>query len=86
MLGDIDRRPRFSFDISWEQQARANELLNLHGMRRAIMSLMLDDLLDLIEEHGHVVTGILLNRHAKPREIIPCLKEAADGGKAHGNY
>jgi hypothetical protein len=69
-------RPRFSFDITEEQQARAFKLLNLHGMRRAIMSLLLDEVLDLIEEHGHVIVGILIERAARVRDIIPALKEA----------
>ena len=73
-------RPRFSFDITVEQQERAFRLLNLHGMRRAIMSLLLDEVLDLIEEHGHVVVGILIERAARGRDIIPALKEAQTRG------
>ena len=75
-----DYRPRFSFDITQEQQERAFRLLNLHGMRRAIMSLLLDEVLDLIEEHGHVIVGILIERAARPRDIIPGLQEAQRRG------
>jgi hypothetical protein len=49
-------------------------------MRRAIMSLLLDEVLDLIEEHGHVVVGILIERAARGRDIIPALKEAQTRG------
>jgi hypothetical protein len=69
-------KPRLSFEITEEQQIRANKLLNTYGLRRTVFGVILDDLLDLIEQHGQIVVGILLERSTKPREILPSLAEA----------
>jgi hypothetical protein len=71
-----DFRPRFTFEISEEQQLRANKLLTTFGLRRAIMSVILDDLLDLVEKHGQIVVGVMLDGAAKPREILPTMAKA----------
>jgi predicted O-methyltransferase YrrM len=71
-----DFRPRFTFEISEEQQARANKLLTTFGLRRAVMSVILDDLLDLVEKHGQIVVGVMLDGAAKPREILPTMAKA----------
>lgn len=63
-------RPKFTFEITDEQYARANRLLSTFGIRRAVMSIILDDLLDLIEAKGQVVIGVILDGAAKPREIL----------------
>lgn len=69
-------RPRFTFEISEEQSLRANRLITTFGLRRAIMSIVLDDVLDLIEKHGQMVIGIILDGAAKPHEILPTLAKA----------
>lgn len=71
-----DYRPRFSFDITTEQQQRVNKLLKQHGMIKALFQPILDDVLDLLEEHGNIVAGIIMDRRAKPREVMPILSEA----------
>jgi hypothetical protein len=71
-----DYQPKFTFEITEEQQQRASKLLNVHGIRRAIFSIVLDDLLDLIEKHGQVIVGVILDGAAKPREIIPSIAKA----------
>jgi hypothetical protein len=71
-----DYKPRFSFEISEEQKTRVDRLLSTYGLRKSVFSVILDDLLDLIEEHGQIVVGVLLDRAAKPREIMPSLAEA----------
>ena len=68
--------PRFSFEISEEQQSRANKLLSVYGIKKAVFGVILDDLLDLLEVHGEFVIGVLLARATKPREILPSLAEA----------
>ena len=68
--------PRFSFEITEELKARANRLLSTHGIRRAIMTPILEDLLDMIESHGQMVVGVLLDEGIKPREVIKCLAKA----------
>ncbi len=69
-------RPRFAFDITEEQQRRCNDLISTHGMRKALFQPILDDVLDLIEERGMIVAGIIMDRRAKSRDILPTLKKA----------
>lgn len=72
---------RFSFEISDKQRERVDRLLNVHGIRKALFSIVLDDVLDLIENHGNVVIGIILDGAAKPNEILPTLSKAERKGK-----
>ena len=71
-----DYRPRFSFEITEEQKQRADKLLAFHGMRRGVFSTILDDVLDLLEKHGNMVIGIILDGQARPKEILPTLAQA----------
>lgn len=69
-------KPRFSFEISEEQKQRADRLISTYGIRKSVFSVILDDLLNMIEEHGNLVIGVLLDGAAKPREIMPSLAKA----------
>lgn len=69
-------RPRFTFEISDEQQERAGRLFVTHGQRKSVMSIVLDDLLDLLEEHGQIIAGLILDKAVRPREVIPVLAKA----------
>lgn len=71
-----DYRPRFSFDITEEQQLKANKLIATHGMRKALFGPILDDVLDLIATHGQMVAGIIMDGRARPREVLPLLSKA----------
>lgn len=75
-------RPRFGFEITEEQKARADRLISTYGLRKAVGQVLLEDLLDLIEEYGQVVIGVLLSGRAKPHEILPTLTEAKRKGEA----
>ena len=72
----FDYRPRFSFDITDEQQTRCDKLINTHGMRKALFQPILNDLLDLLEEHGQVIAGLIMGKKTNPKEIMPILKQA----------
>ena len=72
----FEYRPRFSFDITDEQQTRCDKLISTHGMRKALFQPILDDLLDLLEEHGQIIAGIIMGRKAKPKEVMPILNNA----------
>ena len=72
----FDYRPRLSFDITEEQQRRCNKLIKTHGMRKALFQPILDDLLDLLEEHGQIIAGIIMSGKVKPKDIMPILKQA----------
>jgi predicted O-methyltransferase YrrM len=69
-------KPRFSFEISEEQQRRASKLLTNYGLRKALFAIILNDVLDMIEEHGNIVVGVILDGAAKPREVLPTLNKA----------
>lgn len=82
---NLDYRPRFSFDITEEQQFRANKFISTHGMRKALFSPILDDVLDLIEKHGQVIAGLIMDKRVKPKEIVPILKKAESKAEAMYN-
>lgn len=77
-----DYRPRFSFEISEEQKERADRLLDTYGLRKTVFSIILDDLLDLIESGGPIVIGAILAHAAKPQDVLPSMrygKEKSNG-------
>ena len=76
-----DYKPRFSFEITEAQRKRADSLLSTYGIRKNVFSPILDDLLDLLEEYGQVIVGVLLDEQAKPRDIIPSLRKAKEKGE-----
>lgn len=68
--------PRISFEISEELKARTDKYLSTHGIRKAIMTPILEDLLDMIEEHGQIVVGVILDASVRPRDIIKTMQKA----------
>ena len=66
-------KARFSFEVSEEQQARALKIFREYGQRRAIMSPLLDEVMDMIEEHGYMVMAVLLDKNVKKKTILPSL-------------
>lgn len=75
-------KPKFSFEITEEQKDRANTLLSTYGLRKSVFSVILDEVLDLIEKHGQIVIGVILDGAVKPREIVPILAKAERKGEA----
>lgn len=75
MVTNEDYKPRFSFEISEEQKFRADRLIAQYGLRKAIFSHILDDVLDLIEEKGGMAIGIMMSDICKPRDLLPTMKE-----------
>lgn len=74
-------KPRFGFEISIEQKRRADRLLGIYGQRKAIFSVILDDVLDLIEEYGGAAMGVMMSPGSKPRDVIPSMKRAEEVGE-----
>lgn len=74
-------RPKLTIEITERQKTRLNQLLNTHGIRRAVISVILDDLLNMIETHGNVVVGVILDGAVKPNEIIPSMARARRRGE-----
>ena len=78
---NTEYKPRFSFEISEQQKNRADKLLVNYGLRRAIFSPVLDDILDMIEEFGGMAIGVMMSGKLKPRDIIPTMKKAEEMGE-----
>lgn len=66
-------KPKFSFEISEEQQRRALRCFPYYGQRRAVMSIILDEVMNMVEKHGQMVFGIILDNDENIRECIPSL-------------
>jgi len=79
-----DYKPRFSFEVSMEQKQRADTLLVNYGLRKALFTKILDDVLDLIEDHGGIVIGIIMSSKCKPRDVLPSMKQAEQMAKKVG--
>ena len=79
-----ETRPRFSFEITEDQRIRSVKHLSSYGIRKAIFSKILDDVLDMIDSYGGVAIGILMTDEVKPRDIIPSMQEAEAVGKKIG--
>ena len=76
MADPSEYKPRFSFEITDEQQTRANKCFTTYGIRKAVFQTILDDLLLMIEQHGQLVVGVLLEKSTRPRDIIPSMAKA----------
>jgi hypothetical protein len=66
--------PRFQFEITEEQRLKADKLLSQHGLRKAIFSKILDDVLNIIETHGGLAIGLMMSDQVQLKEIIPTMK------------
>ena len=73
-MSNDEYKPRFSFEISFEQKERADKLLINYGLRRTLFSIILDDVLDLIQDHGGLAIGIIMSSKCKPSELLPSLQ------------
>lgn len=75
-----DYKPRFTFEITEEQKARADRLIAQYGLRKAIFGPILDDVLDLIEDYGGVAIGVIMSGKLKPRDVLPSMKRVEEVG------
>lgn len=66
-------KPKFSFEISEEQARRALRCFPYYGQRRAVMSVILDELMDMVEKHGQIVFGLILEGDVGINQCIPSL-------------
>jgi len=78
MPDPTDYKPRFSFEITEDQKNRADRLISTYGLRKAIFSVILDEVLDIIEDYGGVAIGVIMSGKCKPREVIPSLHNAEE--------
>ena len=80
----MQSNPRFSFEITEEQNHRALRIFSEYGMRRAIMSRILDEVMDMIDQYGYMVVGVILDKDTEVRKIIPTLAKAERMAKKNG--
>jgi len=76
LIEDKSNKPRFSFEITESQRMRALNVFTTYGLRKAVFSPILDEILDLVEKHGHIVLGVLIDPETKPKEVIPSIAKA----------
>jgi len=76
--------PRLSVEVSPETYTRLTNRIPW-GLKGKIMVILLEDLLDLIEEHGDIILAGLINRSLSAQHIVKGLdkmikeKEKSDG-------
>lgn len=76
-----ENKIRFIFEITEEQQARALKVFSEYGMRRAVMSRLLDEAMDMIERHGWIFAAVLIDRDTtskEARKMMPSMKKTED--------
>jgi len=63
-------RPRLSIEISEEQQQKLKLLLP-HGTKKIVFSLIIDDLIEVMDELGSgKVIGAFINRDVKLKQLL----------------
>lgn len=83
-----ESKPRFIFEISEEQRLRAVRIFSEYGMRKSVMSRILDEVMDLIEQHGWIFAAILIDKdttQSEVRQMIPSMKKVMETVK-NGNH
>ena len=83
-MNDKEYKPRFSFEVTTEQKQRADRLLTNYGLRRALFTIILDDVLNLVEDHGGIAIGVIMSGQIKPRDVLPSMKKADIAAKKIG--
>ena len=76
-----ENRPRFAFEITEEQQRRALKVFPEYGQRRAIMGRVLNDIMDMVDRHGPLILGLLMDDDTRPRNTVPSLVNANKNAK-----
>lgn len=71
--------PRLSVDLTPEQQRRLQQLIPW-GLRGPFFAILVEDMLNLIEEHGEKVIAIMISKKLRPRDVIMKIGEK-DGTK-----
>lgn len=61
--------PRLSIDLTLEQQKRIQDLIPW-GLRGPLFAIIVEDMLNLIEEHGEKVIAVVISRKLRPRDLV----------------
>lgn len=65
-------RPRLSVELTEAQMKRAQRLIPW-GLKSQVISMLLDDLMDMIETKGDIVLAVILKRRMSVRDVVPGL-------------
>lgn len=71
-------RPRLSIEITEEQFFRKQKLIPYYGLQKVLFSVLLDEILDVIEQNGLEFIGPIMNKQINLKEILPSLKGKQD--------
>ena len=76
-----ENKIRFIFEITEEQQRRAFKIFSEYGMRRAVMSRLLDEAMNMIEKHGYMFAAVLIDKDTTSEEVrkmMPSMKKTEE--------
>jgi len=62
-------KPRLSVDITQTQRNELDRILGQYGLQRAVFSVVIDDLIEAVNRHGHAVVAGLISRSLKLGDI-----------------
>jgi hypothetical protein len=69
-----DYRPKFTMEITELQQKRLANLIPW-GTRRRLITVILDDVLDVIEQHGEMVIAALLSKRITIIDLLKAVQQ-----------
>lgn len=67
--------PKLTIELEEEQYFRLKNHLD-YGELRPLMSAIVDDINDLIDEYGNLIVAIIAGKKVLPREVLPSLNKA----------
>jgi len=67
--------PKLTIELEEEQYFRLKNHLD-YGELRPLMSAIVDDINDLIDEYGNMIVAVVAGKQVKPREVLPSLNKA----------
>ena len=76
-----DWRPRLSIEISAELYKRLQDQIPW-GIRSQLVTVLVEEALELIEKEGEVVTALILKRKLHAKDILGVATH--EGGDTHG--
>jgi len=69
--------PKLTVELEEKQYWALKNKLE-YGELRPLISAIVDDLIDMIEEHGNLVVALIGGKKVKPREVIPSMYRAIE--------
>jgi hypothetical protein len=77
-MSDIDYRPRLSVEITEEDQTRIQKLIPW-GILSPVMRALLEDVLDLVEQHGEIALALFISKKVRAKDLLKArMKEGQD--------